>query len=213
MAKLLVTPKGVAVYPHLQKPDDYEGKRKYKITLRLPADDPKTEQLIEKLESLRDDYWENGEEPKRKFNVKQRAQLKAHPVYRTEEDDDGNPTGFILVSADCNAEFTDRDTGRSVSLKPQLLDAKKKPIPDDVAIWGGSTVRVAFQPYTWAQGGTIKAYGVKMRLKAVQVIDLVSGGGAANVFDEEDGFDVSDDDTASDNSDAFDESVEETDDF
>jgi len=176
MAKLKVSPAGVAVYPHLQAPDEFKGARKYKVSLRLKAGEPETEEFIEQLEALRDEYAES-DSFKKEFPAAKRNKMEPHPVYKEELDDEGNETGYLLFNADCQAEIEDKRTGRVIDLKPTLVDAKKKPIPSNVDIWGGSIVKVAFQPVTWGQFGQIKAYGCKMRLKAVQVIELVSGGG------------------------------------
>jgi hypothetical protein len=55
-------------------------------------------------------------------------------------------------------------------------------------IGNGSRVKVAFEPFPYIMQST-KKVGVSLRLKAVQVIDLVEyGNSAASVFDEEDGY-------------------------
>ena len=49
-------------------------------------------------------------------------------------------------------------------------------------------MKVAFEPIPYVMAST-KKVGVSLRLKAVQVIDLVEyGNSAASVFDEEDGY-------------------------
>ena len=50
-----------------------------------------------------------------------------------------------------------------------------KPInPDEVTIWGGSTLRVSYQPTLWFT--PMLGAGVSLRLKSVQVKNLVEGG-------------------------------------
>lgn len=215
MAKLSVTPPGTAVFPHLREADEYEGKRNYKVTIKLPADCPSTQQLIDKLEAIRDKYWATDDEVKKKFNVKQRAAMKPHPVFREETDDEGNETGYLLFSASCAEGFQDKRTGKFVSLAPQIVDAKRKPLPDDIDVWGGSTLKIAYAPFCWARGNPIWAYGVKMRLRAVQVIELRSGGGASSAFDVEEGFEAEDAPAPSRSAseEVFDPSADDNDDF
>ena len=58
----------------------------------------------------------------------------------------------------------------------------------DTLVGNGSKVKVAFEPIPYVMPSTKKA-GVSLRLKAVQVIDLVEyGNSATSVFDEEDGY-------------------------
>ena len=58
----------------------------------------------------------------------------------------------------------------------------------DQAVGNGSVIKVAVEPVTYVMAST-KQVGVSLRLKAVQVIDLVeSGASAESIFDEEDGY-------------------------
>jgi hypothetical protein len=67
--------------------------------------------------------------------------------------------------------------------KPFVFDAKKNPLPEGAEIGGGSTIRVAAELYNYEKG-------VSLRLKKVQVLELVKGGSSADEFDVEDGFEV-----------------------
>ena len=69
--------------------------------------------------------------------------------------------------------------------RPALFDNELKPISSDITIWGGSILRVSFQPHPWYTPAL--GAGVSLRLKSVQVKDLVEGGGQsaeANGFDK-----------------------------
>jgi hypothetical protein len=58
----------------------------------------------------------------------------------------------------------------------------------DVAIGNGSIVNVAFEPIPYVMAST-KQVGVSLRMKGVQVVDLVEYGNSGNsMFDEEDGY-------------------------
>lgn len=78
--------------------------------------------------------------------------------------------------------------------RPACFDAKKKKLPEGVAIGGGSIIRVASAIFPWSKKVTFKGQevmenGVSLRLGDVQVRKLVafqsSGDGAA--FDEDEG--------------------------
>jgi hypothetical protein len=72
-----------------------------------------------------------------------------------------------------------------------LYDSAGKPLPEDVQVWGGSKMNVAFRPNFWYSAAL--GFGVSLDLEAVQVIELANGG-VSNVaaeafgFTEEEGF-------------------------
>jgi hypothetical protein len=77
--------------------------------------------------------------------------------------------------------------------KIALFDAKGKPILKIESVWGGSEVKVSYEASPYFIPGT-GAAGLKLRLNAVQILKLVSGGNrdaGAYGFGEEDGFDGS----------------------
>jgi hypothetical protein len=106
------------------------------------------------------------------------------PVFDRETGDD---TGNVEFKFKLKAKVQKRD-GTYYEQQPAVLDSKKVPMTNDILIGNGSRVKVAFEPIPYVMASTKKA-GVSLRLKAVQVIDLVEyGNSAASVFDEEDGF-------------------------
>ena len=85
------------------------------------------------------------------------------------------------------ARGINKRTNEKFTQRPQLLDAKKNPISSNTSIWGGSIMKVAYQPvpyYTPMLGA-----GITARLKAVQVISLVEGKDS-NLFSKEDGYET-----------------------
>jgi len=81
--------------------------------------------------------------------------------------------------------------GKPWTAAPAIFDAKGQPVRDRDSLkgmWSGTTGRVSFeaQPFFQAAIGA----GITLRLKAVQIIDLVEGGGSAESygFGEEDGW-------------------------
>ena len=70
-----------------------------------------------------------------------------------------------------------------------MFDATGKPIAKDTIVWGGSEMKVSYElvPYHT----TLVGAGVSLRLKAAQILKLVSGEGAAASsygFSKEEGF-------------------------
>jgi len=214
MAKLLVTPVGEAVFPYLRRPDNYQGDESYKVSIRVHPEDDQARAFIDNMESIRDEQWETNPQAT-KLSKAQRAKLNAHPVVREELDSEGEPTGYVLIPVKCKKEYVDRDTGKAVSLKPSVVDAKKQTIPETIDIGPGSSIKAAFSPFFWVNP-SIKAYGVTARLKAVQVIELKERG-VGGVFDSEEGFEIDESAIHEDDTESTAEQpaavVEDTDDF
>ena len=71
-----------------------------------------------------------------------------------------------------------------------MIDAKQQKVSDDVRVGSGTTMKVGVEVRPWyvpSQG-----VGVSLRLKVVQIIDLVEFGGGAGGFDfdDEEGFET-----------------------
>ena len=154
-ANTFTTPKGIAQYPHLSKPDDKFSKPgDYKVNLILSAEEAAP--IIEQINAA---FAENMQAEMKKQNKKE---LKAaNPPYMEELGDDGQLTGNVIFKFKSTAAY-----------KPAIFDAKGKPMMES-NIWGGSEIRV---------NSTIGAYyvatvgvGVALRIRAVQVIRLVEG--------------------------------------
>lgn len=146
------TPRGVAVFPHLDKPDTKfakegeEGKYSVKLRLRLDEARPLIDQLnAEMAASLK----EAIADPANKGKAKQ-----ADPPYQIDEE-----SGTVTVT------FKSK-------LKPALFDATPKPI--EAEVWGGSEIKVNFcigRFFTKLVGA-----GVTLYLNAVQVLQLRTRG-------------------------------------
>ena len=180
---LLKTPAGTAIWPKLTKPDTkFNAEGEYTTKLSIPSEE--AQELIAALDKA---YAESQEIAKER-NPGKKIKPAAKP-YTEEVDDQGNETGNLIFSFKCKAKLTDM-AGNSFANAPKVFDSKNKEFPKDQDIWGGSTLRIAFNPvpYYTAMVGA----GVSLRLKAVQVINLVSGGGGGDGssygFGEEDGY-------------------------
>ena len=178
----IVTPKGTAVWPKLNKPDTkFNVDGEYTVKLRLTANE--SHDLIKQLEGLRDEYQTAQSKADPKI-----ARYSLSPVYEAEADDNGDLTGFNLFKFKQNAKIKLRE-GSTRDMKVAIYDSNKAPTTTEVT--GGSTLRVAGTVFCYAMPST-KLVGVSLRPTAVQVIELASGfGGNADalaMFDKEDGF-------------------------
>lgn len=213
----IITQAGTAVWPKLNAPDEYKGKRTFNTKLVIdPAADALIEKkagnLIEAAEKLRDaflektkaDLTEQAAELRRtKKGAKAKeveekiASIEAVPFGKPEVDDETEEeTGKLVISAKTNAEYKDkRGNMRERSLK--IFDAKGKTLKNAPEIGSGSTLKLAatMVPYYMPKENTV---GVTLYLDAVQVIDLVTFGGQRDAssygFGQEDGYEGSDED-------------------
>lgn len=180
MSKAITSPRGLAVYPHLNRPDTkFDPDGHYKTGLKL---DPSDEKVSEFLEGIRDQENRAALQHAMETTGKKKAQLRqAASVIKEEEDDDGKPTGFVILNFKTKAKGKSK-SGEEWTRKLAIVDHKLQPL--DANVGGGSTIRVAFniKPYFMPTTG----YGVSLYLNMVQVIDLVTfGAGAEELFEEE----------------------------
>lgn len=171
----IVTPKGVLVYPHLNKADTkFDKDGVWRASLRLTKKD--AEGLIK---SITNEIEANVATE----NAKRNKEVKvANPPYTVEEEGDV-VFNFKLKAAGI------RNTGERWSQKPVLYDSKGNLFdPKNKIIWGGTEAKVAYQIFPYFVGSI--GAGVSLRLKAVQILNLVTGGADASSFGfkEEEGF-------------------------
>lgn len=75
----------------------------------------------------------------------------------------------------------------SSGYQPGVFDSRNNPIPTKTKVSGGSEVRAIAEVYPYE---VQKKEGIKLRLKQVQVIKLVEGGGSSGFDAIDDGFEV-----------------------
>lgn len=186
-----VTPAGTFVWPRLGEPDTkFKDAGEYSLKLRMSAED--AQPLIDRLEPLFEAAVEEGRQAFANLPIANRKKLKEltiNPFFSPDYDEDENETGDVLFKFVMTASGTNKKTGKPWSRKPGVFDAKRR-VMDGSLVWGGTIGKVSFTtgPYFVAGQG---ACGLSLRLDAVQVLDLVSGGersGEAYGFGEEDGY-------------------------
>ena len=178
---------GEALWAKVFTPDTkFDANGIYSVDVLI--DESEAAALIEKIEAVRDAYM--AEEVKRKP-----AKAKTHsvrPVCEPHFDQDGNDTGMVKFKTKIKAQGQRKD-GSTYTQKVAVVDAKRKPIVEEMEIGNGSEIKVAVELRPYEMSST-KQFGVSLRLKAVQVVKLVEyGGGGIDVFAEvEGGFEASD---------------------
>jgi hypothetical protein len=175
-----VTPKGVAVWPHLNTPDTkFVTEGEYHTKLRLSADE--AQPLVRQLEAIRKTYLEEAirKDPKVK-------QYKMADLYEEEVDDQGDLTGNYLFKFKQKAVINTR-AGTTLNMKVALFNSRVE--PSDAVIGGGSEIKIAATAVGYAMPST-KMVGLSLRPTAVQIISLSSGTttGGAQAFSVEDGY-------------------------
>lgn len=178
--KLSTTSKGVAVYPHLLKPDTkYKDTGVYHIKVKYEKD---SEYAIE-LAHLIDAAMKESLKLVREALVKTKGEKKAKMIELADkpysvDDEDGSYT----FSFKMNAEGKSRKTGERFTQKPVVYNAAGTPV-EGMKVGGGSVVRVSFElkqfPADPADATPKVGAGATLRLHAVQVIKLVEFGANA----------------------------------
>lgn len=197
----LTTPVGTLKYPKLNEPDTkFKDTGVYQTKLVLTADEAAPivarmeelakKQLVETTADLEEKIKAAKGEAKGKLK-KALAELKiadspAKPCF----DDDGEPNGDIEFNFKMNAQRTDKKTNKVIKMSPKFFDAKGVEIKNIPSVWGGTKARVSAQyvPFYTPVAGC----GVALRLSALKIIELVSGGGGTakdhGFGDEEEGY-------------------------
>lgn len=203
------TPRGTFVYPKLNEPDygtDDFPKADGEYSVRLRLTEAEAEPLLAKLQPLLEQAYAEGREAFEKLPVANRKKLKditENELFQVEYDKETEePTGNLLFKFAMKASGKSKKTGKDWTRKPVIFDAKGRKMTNAPSIWGGTVGKVSFEvrPYFIVGSG---AAGLKLGLNAVQVIDLVSGGGRDAEdygFGEEDGYEADDNQEADDGS-------------
>ena len=163
--KPMVSLAGKAVWPKINtRYDEYEGKRKYKVSLKFDKENEA------KMKKICDDFLEAAK-ANAKFEGKKWSG-DATTGYKEQED------GTLLFNFQTTAFYTDRQTGEEKQKFIPVLDTVHGcPLDKDVAIGEGSVIRVLFQPS--AYWSSARANGINLYISQIAVDKLVRyiGGG------------------------------------
>lgn len=167
------SPFGIAVYPHLNKPDaKFNPDRPlFKVDLKLDGEDAQRlkEKVDEAAQAAFDAFFETGEG--KNMTAGERKKIEVYHPYTIEEDSDGNPTGAILFEFRQNAQIKLRD-GTVKDIVIGLYDAAGTEMHKLVR--GGSIIRVNYSMRPIPMK-SLKKVGVRLDFGRVQVKKLAEG--------------------------------------
>ncbi len=150
------TPKGIAVYPRLARPDTkFHDLGIYKADLLVDMTEAKP--LLVKLGDM---FKAHTGKAVNKFD---------NSMFTVEMDDDGEQTGKVLFKLRVKNRIG-RD-GEVWDRKPQMFDAMTTPCPT-AKPFGGSQMIVNFEAFAWENGGK---KGISLQPIAIQILKLVEG--------------------------------------
>lgn len=215
---------GVAVYPHLVKPDT-KWKAEGEFRTKIKYTDAKViEATREKLTGFLDEAFEKYKEllVEHGKKAKVKSLSKADLPLKPEVDEEGEETGAYLLNTKRTASGVSKKTGEKWKAKIVIADSKGKPVPTKgLSIWSGTELRAQTRVMGWYNAKDNEV-GVTLEIAGVQIKKLVQGGDGNVEFEEmedEDGWTAdslasSDDDTDGDAADETDdEASDEAEDF
>ena len=148
------TPIGTGNYPYLFKADTQFEKPDGVYTVKFVLSKKEAEPFI-KI------YEDTLKERQKKDNTEKRA---PHNQYKTLKD------GTVEFKFKLKAKVTMKD-GTDFEQRPKILNADKT-VAEPQPVYSGSKMKIAFQAFSWAN--PMQGVGVSLRLKAVQLIEIVS---------------------------------------
>ena len=175
----MTTGRGILMFPYLFSPDTkFDSVGVYTVQLRLQGDP--AAKLKGDLESVLEEHIKEvatttGKKPE-----------KVLPIPMKNVTDDAG-VSFIEFRFKMKPSFKSK-TGEQVDQRPQVFDSKLQPLTEESCLGSGSEGKVSFDavPYNTSFG-----CGITLRLRAVQIIDLVQyngGNSASSGFEIEEGF-------------------------
>lgn len=169
------TPTATAVWPKLDAPDTKFATAEkphghFSIGLILPLSDPTVASMVEKLEELRQEALAEGQAAMKPGKKVKEAQYG----WQNETDEHGAETGNVIINLKKAGGFT-REDGTVVKFAVDVFDTKGNKIPKATLakMGSGSKVRAIFEAGKFSTG---LGSGVSLKLRAVQVVDLVEFG-------------------------------------
>ena len=154
------TPIGIGNYPYLFTPDTQFEKPDGVYTVKFVLSKKDAEPFI-KI------YEDTLKARQQKDNTEKRA---PHNQYKINKD------GTVEFKFKLKAKVIMRD-GTDFEQRPKILLADKT-IAEKQPVYSGSKMKIAFQATSWAN--PMQGVGVSLRLKAVQLIEIVSEKPKAN---------------------------------
>ena len=156
---ILTSPKGKAIFPHLTEPDTkYKAEGEYHV--KLECNKSEGQNIIALIGS------EIAKKVKEQHDLDPKKPITKAPLPYVEVNDK------VVFNFKMKASGIRKSDGKHFTQKPVLVNADLSPVEPDMQIWGDSILKTTFEPYAWNMPIGI---GCTLRLKAVQVLELVTG--------------------------------------
>ena len=162
---------GEAVYPFLSSPDThFKSEGEYQVKLKGKKSDAQED--IKKIQEVISK--EVAEEHKRRPN--NTSEIKRAPLPYKEDGDN------VVFHFKMKAKGINSKTKEPFTQEPKLVDHNLNDIPKDKVIYGGSIMRINYEPV----GYNVSSVGVgcTLRLKSAQISKLVEGQSNTVGFDK-----------------------------
>ena len=171
---LVVTPIGLAVWPHLHSPDTkFDKDGVYRVQLAYPDTSAEAKQLVAQIDAWVEKAIENENKQRLEDGKKVlvgKSVKRADLPYKMELNDEGEETGRMLFNFKLKAKGKTRE-GEVFERRVALYMKGGAPLPKDKKIGGGSMLQVSYEPNPFYTGGL--GAGVSLRMEAVMVHELV----------------------------------------
>ena len=174
MSKVLTTPKGTAVYPHITAPD-YKFSTDGVYSCKLNVEEGAFNTFSLNVQ----DIVEKDYEKECQLKGKQLKKAGTAPLKITDEGD------FQIYAK----QVAQRNTKKGLlEFSVPVFDSKGQRVSDVPEIGSGSTVRMSVEVYTWYTD--LQGFGYTLRLKAIQLLELIepASGGNFGFDSEESGY-------------------------
>ena len=192
-----ISPKGPAVFPHLNTPDDKYERVEYTTFIDLPDSDAvemrrEHEDLVEGIKARRKDVMdlltdEHLSQYEKALQQEKEIRPGESPFRVALDRDKKKIPGLVRVKFRAKAYRRDSKTGEERLFPVLLFDAKRNPVKSEIKT--GSIIRVAYILMPWFSAKA--EYGVKLGLEGVQVFSLRTSqnrDAASLGFEEEEGY-------------------------
>jgi len=156
---ILTSPRGVAEYPYLTEPDvvfNPEGLFHTKLVCKK-SDCAKIIKSIDDMIAL---------EVKKQHDLDPNKPVKKAPLPYSIDNEE------VTFNFKMKAQGVRKSDGKTFTQAPNLLNADLSEFEKTQTIWGGSILKITFEPFAWNMPIGI---GCTLRLKSVQVLELVTG--------------------------------------
>lgn len=161
---VFTTPVGELVFPWVTKADTrYDPDGLFQTKLKMPFEN--AQELIARLDAAVADH-------RGTLDAAKQEQYNTNPVYEEEVDEDGTKTGNVLFRFKLKARVHKKDD-TYFDQAPVIVMAEDG-VKVERPVYGGTMAKIKGQiiPYTVAAS---KVVGVTLRMRSVQVHELVSG--------------------------------------